>query len=207
MTPIVTNKLTFISRDLGIDVELLLTFDDQPVVGMYKDYYPSAFELAFSKAVVSDDVIQSASTVVPINVGQYTILTLGNDIYHLSDPKTDPSVPKKSIQCTNNAPFREDIGVGFIERDGGMPKTALVWRGIGHGQTLNAEFKPVLRGYINTDLYREDDLIKRAIQHDRLFDKDLTALDRRTTWVITYDKSQGVFSIDEEIKSEVQELR
>ncbi|KAG1808908.1 uncharacterized protein BJ212DRAFT_629519 [Suillus subaureus] len=30
-------------NDLGIDADLLLTFDDQPTAEMYKKYYPSAF--------------------------------------------------------------------------------------------------------------------------------------------------------------------
>jgi len=66
------------------------------------------------------------------------------------------------------------------------------------------EFIPRLRGYIDTDPYQEDGLIKGLIDSDRLFDEDLTTLARHTTWVITYDKSIGVFSIDEEIRSEAE---
>ncbi|KAG1742164.1 hypothetical protein EDB19DRAFT_1907633 [Suillus lakei] len=226
MPPFVT-KLTFVSRDLGIDADLLLTFDDQPIPGLYKKYYPSAFayvvrkfgaegtyrsdviyrsQLAFTKAVISDDVIQSASTEVPVNVGQTTILTLEDEIYRFSDPKTDSMVLKNNIQCTNNVPFKEDIGIGFIEEDGDAPKTTLVWRGVGHEQKLDVKFVPHLRGYIDSALYRKDGLIKSPIESDRLFDEDLTALDKHTTWVITYDQINGVFSIDEEIRSEVQDL-
>ncbi|KAG1808910.1 uncharacterized protein BJ212DRAFT_1579795 [Suillus subaureus] len=207
-------KLTFECNDLGIDVDLLLTFDDQPIAELYKKYYPSAFavrkfgaegtyradviyrsQLAFTKVVISNDVIQSASTEVPINVGQSTILTKGGEVYRFSDPKTETSVPKKNIQCTNNAPFREDIGVGFIEKDGDAPKTTLVWRDVGHGQRLNAEFTPILRGYIGTD-YKENSLIKGQVETDRLFEENLAALADHTTWVITYDVSTGVLSID-----------
>ncbi|KAG2034046.1 hypothetical protein BDR03DRAFT_966062 [Suillus americanus] len=224
MTPVV-KKLSFVSRDLGIDADLVLAFDDQPIAGIYKDYYPSAFavrkfgaegtyradiiycsQLAFTKVVISDDVIQSASTEVPIAVGQSVILTQADEIFRFSDPKTDSTVPKKNIQCTNNAPFKEDIGVGFIEKEGDAPKTTLVWRGVGHGQKLNMEFIPRLRGYIDRDPYREDGLIKSPITSDLLFDEDLAALYKHTTWVITYDKNSGEFSIDEEIKSEVQAL-
>ncbi|KAG2029946.1 hypothetical protein BDR03DRAFT_975278 [Suillus americanus] len=207
-------KLSFESNDLGIDVDLLLTFDDQPIADLYKKYYPSAFavrkfgakgpfradviyrsQLAFTKVVISQDVIQSASTEVPINVGESTILTKEAEVYRFSDPKTDSLVPKKNIQCTNNAPFKEDIGVGFIEKKGNAPKTALVWRGVGHGQKLNAEFTPVLRGYIGTD-YQENSLIKGQVETDRLFEENLAALDEHTTWAITYDPSTGVLSID-----------
>ncbi|KAG1742158.1 hypothetical protein EDB19DRAFT_675476 [Suillus lakei] len=224
MTPVV-KKLTFVSRDLGINADLLLTFDDQPIAELYKNYYPSAFavrkfgakgtyrsdvvyrsQLAFTKVVVSGDVIQSASTEVPIDVGQSTILTLEDDIYRFSHPKTDSTVPKNNIQCTNNVPFEEDIGVGFIETDGEAPKTTLVWRGVRHEQKLNVEFIPILRGYIGTD-YKEDSLIKGPIKSDHLFfDRDLTTLNKHTTWVITYDKTTRVFSIDEETRSEVQDL-
>ncbi|KAG2034038.1 hypothetical protein BDR03DRAFT_966049 [Suillus americanus] len=207
-------RLTFESNDLGIDVDLLLTFDDQPIADLYKKYYPSAFavrkfgaegtfradvmyrsQLAFSKVVISHDVIQSASTEVPINVGQSTNLTQQDGVYHFSDPITDSTVPKKNIQCTNNAPFKEDIGVGFIEKKGDAPKTTLVWRGVGHGQKLNAEFTPVLRGYIGTN-YQENSLIKGQVETDRLFEENLAALDDHTTWVITYDPPTGVLSIN-----------
>ncbi|KAG1844490.1 hypothetical protein F4604DRAFT_1979216 [Suillus subluteus] len=208
-------KLTFESNDLGIDVNLLLTFDDQSIAdGLYKSCYPSAFavrkfgaegtyradvtyrsQLAFTKVTVSNDVIQSASTNVPINVGQSTILTKEGEVYRFSDPKTDSSVPEKNIQCTNNAPFKEDIGVGFIEKEGDAPKTTLVWRDVARGQKLNSEFTPVLRGYIGTD-YQENCLIKGQVETDRLFEENLAALDDQTTWAITYDFSTGVFSID-----------
>ncbi|KAG2125427.1 hypothetical protein DEU56DRAFT_570006 [Suillus clintonianus] len=207
-------KLNFESNDLGLDVDLLLTFDDQPLGELYTKYYPSAFavrkfgadgpyrspvvyrsQLAFTKVIVSNDVIQSASTEVPINVGQSTILTLAEEIYRFSDPKTDALVPKKNIQCTNNAPYKEDIGVGFIEKAGEAPKTTLVWRGVGHGQKLNAQFTPVLRGYIGTQ-YKENSLIKGQIETDCLFEQDLAKLEDSTTWIITYDSPTGVISID-----------
>ncbi|KAG1808909.1 uncharacterized protein BJ212DRAFT_1381404 [Suillus subaureus] len=152
-------------------------------------------QLAFTKVIVSSDDIQSASTEVPINIGESTILTQQAEIYRFSDPKTDLLVPKKNIQC-----------VGFIVKDGDAPKTTLVWRGVGHGQKLNVEFIPRLRGYIAADPYKEDGLIKRPVDSDRLFDEDLTALDKHTTWAITYDETAGVFSIDEEIKSGAQDL-
>jgi len=40
-------KLTFESNDLGIEADLLLTFDDQPIAGLYKSYYPSAFAYVY----------------------------------------------------------------------------------------------------------------------------------------------------------------
>ncbi|KAG1847631.1 hypothetical protein F4604DRAFT_1935872 [Suillus subluteus] len=201
-------KLTFESNDLGIDVNLLLTFDDQSIAdGLYKSCYPSAFavrkfgaegtyradvtyrsQLAFTKVTVSNDVIQSASTNVPINVGQSTHFNQGR--------RSIPFfLPEKNIQCTNNAPFKEDIGVGFIEKEGDAPKTTLVWRDVARGQKLNSEFTPVLRGYIGTD-YQENCLIKGQVETDRLFEENLAALDDQTTWAITYDFSTGVFSID-----------
>ncbi|KAG1859586.1 hypothetical protein DFJ58DRAFT_726299 [Suillus subalutaceus] len=201
-------KLTFESNDLGIDLNLLLTFDDQSIAdGLYKNCYPSAFavkkfgadgtyradvtyrsQLAFTKVTVSKDVIQSASTNVPISVGQSTILTKEGEVYRFF-------LPEKNIQCTNNAPFKEDIGVGFIEKEGDAPKTTLVWRDVAHGQKLNSEFAPVLRGYIGTD-YQENCLIKGQVETDRLFEQNLAALGDHTTWAITYDPSTGVVSID-----------
>ncbi|KAG1884354.1 hypothetical protein F4604DRAFT_204992 [Suillus subluteus] len=207
-------KLTFESNDLGIDVDLLLTFDDQPIADLYKKYYPSAYmvrkfeaegiyradviyrsQLAFTKVIMSNDVIQHASTEVPISVGQSTILTKEGEVYRFTDPKTDASVPKNNIQCTNNAPFKEDIGVGFVEKEGDAPKTTLVWRGVGHGQKLNAEFTPILRGYVGTG-YKENSLIEGQVETERLFEENLAALDDHTTWVITYDPSTLGLSID-----------
>ncbi|KAG2132146.1 uncharacterized protein EDB93DRAFT_1255332 [Suillus bovinus] len=223
MTPIVLNKLNFVSRDLGMDLELLLTFDHPSNTGIYETYYPLAFavkkfaaegihrahityrsQLAFTKVVVSHDIIQSASTEVAVQVGQSTTLTMNNQIFHFSDPQTDPSVPKKNIQCINNSPSKEDIGVGFIEQEGDVPTSALVWHGVEHGQTLNVEFVPRLRGYINACTYRQNGLIKGPIHSSCLFDQDLSTLDKHTTWVVTYDETARSFRIDEEITSEVQ---
>ncbi|KAG1742173.1 hypothetical protein EDB19DRAFT_1907639 [Suillus lakei] len=207
--------LTFESTDLGIDVDILLTFDDQPMAGMYKNYFPSAFavrkfgpdgtyrsdikyrsQFAFTKVVPSNDIIQSTLTYVSINVGQSTILTKEDDVYSFSDPKIDPSAPKNNIQCTNNAPSKEDIGVGLIEKDGEVPQTALVWRGVEPEGKLIPEFTPILRGYIGTD-YKQDSLIRGQVETDRLFEQNLDILEDHTTWVITYDPSIGVVSIDQ----------
>jgi len=87
------------------------------------------------------------------------------------------------------------VGPGFIEKHGDAPKTTLVWRGVGHGQKLNAEFTPILRGYMGTD-YKENSLIKGQVETDRLFEENLAGLDDHTTWTITYDHSTGVLSID-----------
>ncbi|KAG2154310.1 uncharacterized protein EDB93DRAFT_1269708 [Suillus bovinus] len=169
-------RLTFKSKDLGVDVDLLLTFDEQPDVKVFKDYYPSAFAVrrfgaegayrseviyqspfAFTKVHLSSGDIQSVAEVA-MQPGQTTTLTKEGDIYHFSDPKIDPSV--KSIQCLNDAPSKEDIGFGFIGRDGDRAKTALVWLGVGHEQKVNVGvFQPVLRGYNGTG-YKENSLIK-----------------------------------------------
>ncbi|KAG2362075.1 hypothetical protein BDR07DRAFT_1074614 [Suillus spraguei] len=210
----IVKTLNFESKDLGIDVNLLLTFDDQSIPGLYKTCHPSAFavrkfgsdgqyrssivyrsQLAFTKVVVSRDVIQSASPAVPVDVGQSTILTKEGGTFHFSHPKTDPSVPKGNIQCTNNAPFKEDIGVGFIEKEGGVPKTTLVWSGIGHGHKVDTQFTPILRGYIVAD-YEENSLIKGQVEFDRSFEQNLADLEDETTWEITYDHSTGATSID-----------
>lgn len=215
--------VNFVSNNLGINANLLLVFDDDSKAGLYKDYYPSAFavrkfgakniyrspiiyrtQLAFTKVVISDDIIQSASTEVPINVGQSTILSLEDEIYSFSDPKTDGLVPRNNIRCTNNVPFKEDIGVGFIEEEGDVPRTALVWRDVAHGRKLDAEFIPHLRGYIDINPYKENGVIKAPIGTDRLFDQNLNTLHKESTWVITYDASNGVFSIDEEMREEAQ---
>ncbi|KAG2157684.1 uncharacterized protein EDB93DRAFT_1325913 [Suillus bovinus] len=206
-------KLTFQSNNLGADLDLVLAFDSQPIDDLYKNCYPLAFavrkfgangtyrsdvtyrsQLAFTKVTVSHDDIEHTSIDVPIQVGQSTALIRQGFAHHFSHPKTDPSVPNKNIQCTNNVPFKEDIGIGFIEKEGGKPRTVLVWHGLGHGHKVNVEFTPVLRGYIGTD-YKDNCLIKGQIETDRLFEQDLTALEDDTTWTITYDSSTKVFSI------------
>lgn len=210
----VVKTLNFESKDLGIDVNLLLTFDDQSIAGLYKECYPSAFavrkfgsegqyrssivyrsQLAFTKVVVSGDIIQRTSAAVPVDVGQSTILTKEGETFHFSHPRTDPSVPKGNIQCTNNAPFKEDIGVGFVEKEGGVAKTALVWSGVGHGHKVDTQFAPILRGYVGAD-YKENSLLKGQVEVDRTFEQNLADLEDQTTWEITYDVSTGVISID-----------
>lgn len=215
MSGIFIEKLSFESTDLGIDLDLLLTFDDHPVAGLYKTYYPSVFavrkfgaenaffsdvvfrsQLAFTKTEVSDEhVIQGASASVLINAGQSTTLTKQDDVYSFSEPQYESSVPKANIQCTINAPSKEDIGVGFVEKEGKDPKTALVWRGVGDQERLNVQFTPTLRGYIGTN-YKENSLIKDQIETNRLFEENLAHLEENTSWVITYDHASGSFSID-----------
>lgn len=104
-------------------------------------------------------------------------------------------MPKENIQCTINAPSKEDIGVGFVEKEGKDPKTALVWRGVGDQERLNVQFTPTLRGYIGTN-YKENSLIKDQIETNRLFEENLAHLEENTSWVITYDHASGSFSID-----------
>ncbi|KAG2130963.1 uncharacterized protein EDB93DRAFT_1102451 [Suillus bovinus] len=99
----------------------------------------------------------------------------------------------------SNIPF-----LRFIEQEGDVPTSALVWHGVEHGQTLNVEFVPRLRGYINACTYRQNGLIKGPIHSSCLFDQDLSTLDKHTTWVVTYDETARSFRIDEEITSEVQ---
>ncbi|KAG2138695.1 uncharacterized protein EDB93DRAFT_1106270 [Suillus bovinus] len=206
-------QLNFESNDLGIDFDLLLTFDDQSIPNIYQDYYPSAFvvrkfgadghyrssisfssQSAFTKVDLSSGVIQYV-TGVAMQPGQTTTLTEEGDAYHFSTPQTNPAVT--NIQCINNAPSEEDIGFGSITVDWNTANTALVWLGVGQGQTVNVEeFKPILRGYICTD-FKENTLIKSPIETDRLFEQNLAALEDNTTWNITYDPATGVFSIDQ----------
>ena len=207
-------NLTFRCENLGAPADLVLTFDDQPIPGIYKDYYPSAFavrkfpaedkyyttvtyraQLAFTKVIVSNDIIQGASTEKAIGLGQLTKLTKSDDIFRFSEPVADSTVPKKNIACQNDAPFKEDIGIGFIPQQGADAITSLLWQGVGSGYKLNAEFTPVMRGYIGTG-YQANAVIRGQISSGEVFKQDLAGLPENTNWKLDWDPATGRFSIE-----------
>jgi hypothetical protein len=207
-------KLNFKSYNLGSKATLVLTFDDEKIPGIYKDVFPTAFkvtefaatgaygfqakykaQLGFTRAQISsDNKVEPASTYIPINVGEKTKLTKDGNSYSFSTP-TDIK-PSQQIVAQNEAPGRENIGVGFfVGSPEDAPSTILLFQGVGSTSSAQVQFTPILRAYITTD-YQETQILRGQVTSPILFNRDLTQLEEETNWKITYNAGSGKFQID-----------
>ncbi|KAH6904575.1 hypothetical protein BKA70DRAFT_1431885 [Coprinopsis sp. MPI-PUGE-AT-0042] len=197
--------LNFSAEDLGDDVTLLLTFDDLETNDrLFVDCFPVCFkvigfgaegaceasieyqsQLAFIKPQVNKKDIVSASTHVKIDLGQQTTLAISAPgpptTYKFTKP-TQGSLG--NIVVTNKTDDKCEMGVGFIAPDGTV-STSLLYKAneFGVDNELVAEFTPVLRGYI-TSAYKQNQVLRAAIQTTCLFRQDLAQLNASTNWNI-----------------------
>jgi len=207
-------KLNFKSYDLGTKATLVLTFDSEKIPGIYKDVYPTAFkvtsfgatggygfqatyksQLGFTRAQISgENKVEPASTYIPINVGEKTKLTKDGNTYSFSTPTSIK--PSQQIVAQNDAPGRENIGIGFFTSTPDYPpSTVLFFKDVGSTSSAQVQFTPILRGYITTD-YQETEILRGQISSPVLFNRDLTQLEEESNWKITYNAGSGIFTID-----------
>jgi len=207
--------LTFRCKDLGKQSTFVLTFDDEKIPGIYKDCFPTAFkvtafgakgpyefrvvyksDLGFTRAQISGGIVEPASTYTPINVGEQTTLTEQGSpaVYSFSTPQ-DVTPPTKQMIAVNNTATKQDIGVGFFQRPDRAPSQVLVFTGVGSQSRVQAQFTPVLGGYMTSD-YQENEILKGQISTPRLFGQDLVQLAPDTNWLVTYNMSSGVYKIE-----------
>lgn len=210
-----TRTLNFQSKDLGNDTVILLTFDDPTAVGsgLFKDKFPICWkvagmpgkgpgqftvtyrsQLAFTKPQVDSKNMISAGTYVDIDLDQKTDLKTSSvgppAIYDFSAPIAGTS---GQITVANKTDERQSIGVGFHVA-GYEAETALLWEGVVKNSDVVAQFTPVLRGYA-TSSFKENQVLRGAVQSDVLFSNDLTSLAENTTWVVAADPASGEISI------------
>jgi len=212
-----TRTITIYSKDLGGSSAptLILTFDTQPMKGIYKDYFPVVWKLStfptagdyaltatyknqlvFVNPQVENDKIISASTWVDINLGQQTELTEnpGSDSGTKSfTTPTASSVGNKYFKAINQVPTPQTIGVGF-DNGGTPPPTVLVFNDIGYTYNVTAEFTPTLTAYISED-YQENSVLRGAIQTPIIWRQNLAALPQTSSWQFGRDPVSGQYSI------------
>ncbi|KAM6494840.1 hypothetical protein JOM56_009463 [Amanita muscaria] len=213
-----TRTLTFRSNKLGRDSVLVLTFDDSSIPGIYHTVFPTAFkvsafgadgadeftvtyksQLGFTRAQIDGGTVVPASTYIPINVGQKTVLTKRNDpaIYSFSIPEDIvPSTDQMVAQ--NNTDGKENIGVGFFTRPDRGPSQMLVFEGVGSGSSVQSEFTPILGGYITSD-YKETAILRGQISTPVLFKENLVKLPPLTNWRVEYNAGSGVYAIKRDL--------
>ncbi|KAJ3574849.1 hypothetical protein NP233_g1473 [Leucocoprinus birnbaumii] len=183
-------------KSLTKKTDLILTFDKQTMAGMYDRYHPIAWkvtsfpkggggsfkatytaDLAFLKAQVSGDVLESAGYSTHINPEQQTILTIDDPsppaTYKFSKPEPWTSAGPGQFMCENKTGAYQDIGVGFFQNGHQDPSTAIVLRQVPGNTDAIAEFTPVLSAYVATG-YKETQIIKAQIQSSLSWEKDVT---------------------------------
>ncbi|KIL61605.1 hypothetical protein M378DRAFT_13412 [Amanita muscaria Koide BX008] len=212
-----TRTLTFRSNKLEREAVLVLTFDDSKTPGIYHTVFPTAFkvsafrtegdqeftvtyrsQLGFTRPQIDDDTVVLASTYIPINAGQKTILTYGGDppIYSFSIPE-DITPHTGQMVAQNNTDGKENIGVGFFEKPDRGPSQILVFEGVGTGFSVQSEFTPILGGYI-TSAYKENAVLRDQIPTPLLFKQNLAQLPQLTNWRVEYNAGSGVYAIKRE---------
>jgi len=210
-----TRTLNFQVNNLGKEATLVLTFDDDKTPGIYKTVFPTALkvtsfaekgnynfrlvyhaDLGFTRAQVAGGIVEPASTYIPIDIGHKTTLTKHDNVYEFTNPA---KIPKpKQIVAQNLSGEKEDIGVGFFDSSlEDPPSTVLVFPKVGNTSSTQCEFHPVLRGYIVSD-YQESQLITGQVSSPVIFKENLTDLEPKTKWRLTYSNSNGEYHITQQ---------
>jgi hypothetical protein len=210
MSDYYTKQLTFSSNDLGADATLVLTFD-KPVDGLFRDKFPVVLktfafpaadasiasityrnQLGFLQAQVASDttIVGSASQV--LEPSETTTLVEVDGGFSWTNP-----VPGSVgyYGAVNGTSQNVDVALGFAQNPGQPLTPALYWNALSPAASTQAQFSPVLRAYI-TDQYRDQQLIRGEIPSSLLFEQDLSTLDDRTNWVLSYDANTGAFAIN-----------
>ncbi|KAH6904576.1 hypothetical protein BKA70DRAFT_1295744 [Coprinopsis sp. MPI-PUGE-AT-0042] len=210
-----TRTLNFVSKDLGKKAAVMFVFDDLETTGnLFKDCYPICFklvgfsaqgpsratihyssQLTFIKPQVNSLEGVSPSTFVPMKFGQQTSLLMSSPDPPLTYGFTEPVVGGEGVMVATNKTDRKcDIGVGFPV-DEYTPQVCHLFKDVGVEEQVVASFTPVLRGYIATHQWRQNQILSAPLQSPCIFHYNLADLDESTTWLVNRDP-QGRWSID-----------
>ncbi|KAG1734296.1 hypothetical protein EDB19DRAFT_1163203 [Suillus lakei] len=209
--PTIVRNLTFRSNDLGKETTILLAFDAD-MDGIYRKYMPvvwkvSTFaksgpysftvsysnDLAFAKAQTGSGNLVSASTYSKLKQGQQTTLTMGKDnLFSFSAPAEGTP---NYIKAVNKTGLVQSIAVGFFNPLSPFsPVPALYFNEVGDGSNVTAQWKPVLRIYLESE-YKETSVLKGAIDTPAIWTQDLHTLTESTTWDLTRDSGTGRYKL------------
>ncbi|KAF9222754.1 hypothetical protein BS17DRAFT_180250 [Gyrodon lividus] len=211
-----TRTLKISSKDLGQEPTLVLTFDkfDKETKGLYDTVLPLVWkatefgahgwynieetytsQLAFIRPEVENHRIMGASTLVPIDMNQETVLSKNNEHYEFTTPTAIKGAQDSLPRVVNESGLAENIAIGFMspdDPDDAIP--VLLHKKVGAGLRINAQFNPVLRVYITSEHHHEREILKEQIGKP-IWEQDLSGLDEKTTWHLKYDN--GVYTITE----------
>ncbi|KAH9475599.1 hypothetical protein JR316_0012716 [Psilocybe cubensis] len=198
-------KLTFVSKNLGKDIDLMLMFDPPKEGTLFTDLYPVCWKvLQFSASNISTAVVvytadtafivpqanDDSNIVSALNVercqgGQVCSLMTNNKG---NNYLTHPGVGTPGIiQCKIQSAKPADLAFGIMGKDQSVAPI-FKWTGLGVDSTLAVKLTPVLRIYGVSD-YHSSEILTANVNTDELFRQDLTQLPHETTWNVVRDPS------------------
>ncbi|KAM6493537.1 hypothetical protein JOM56_011671 [Amanita muscaria] len=216
-----TRTINISCKDLGgssAPIFLLLIFDDQPMQGIYNDYFPVVWssknkqlpptgsyamtatynnQLMFVNPQIEYGNVTSAATWINIDPGEQTELTEQSDSATKSFTQPTDGAGDNCIKATNKTQNPQTIGVGFDNGNSDVsPPTVLVFNETGSGNNVTAEFTPTLSAYI-VGGYQEGSILRGAIATPAVWKQDLAALPETSNWKLERqgDPAFGKYSI------------
>jgi len=206
-----SKNIKIISENLGRDVTLMFTFEAPPGAGLYKDYFPLAWriayfpdkgiqstnlnytaQLAFNKAQVTSGNFVSPGTWTKCDPGQLTTLTPKLTSFVWEDPK---DIGGNIAKARNGTKAVQDIGVGFSHEGSHTPETALYFRGVGVGYAISAQIQANLKVYVTLD-YQETQVVRGEIESlHPIKEFDMADASIPTEYKLTYDTQTATFKL------------
>ncbi|KAG8719088.1 hypothetical protein FRC08_003706 [Ceratobasidium sp. 394] len=197
-----TKTLNFFSYNLA-KTNVVLVFRPPKSSRLYRDQFPVVWKvmtfrgpghgkafvkysarLAFGYAQTDADSLVSTAAWTELKT---------NDITGASGAPGDST---KHFVCKNNSDVPADLNIGLVSGDGTNEsfEPTLIFRGVGAGSTLTAQFTPVLQAYVTRD-YQVSQLLRGEMETDRIWETNLDEIDEVTSWAFREDDSTGEFSI------------
>ncbi|KAG2350068.1 hypothetical protein BDR05DRAFT_1055593 [Suillus weaverae] len=210
----IVRNLTFQSNDLGRETTILLAFDAD-VEGLYDTVYPVVWkvftfpkkgsckfevtytnDLAFAEADITDGNLVKTYATFQLKPGQQTTLVLEDDSDDLSySPPVDDT--NGYLTAENKTGLVQDLAFGFFTPSitqqillPTRPAPALFFKEVQNGSNATAQWKPILRVYLESD-YRETEVLVDAINSTAIWEQDLHPLFRNTTFNLERDTKTG----------------
>ncbi|KAH9475591.1 hypothetical protein JR316_0012708 [Psilocybe cubensis] len=205
--------LSFFSRDLGQDIDLLLMFEPPAAGRLYVDLFPVCWKvLSLSAGGLSTASVEYtaasgffvpqvesgnrvfASNSQPCETGQRCTLRINDNGNGNSITAPVPGVGG-SMQCLNTTGRPASIGMGFFNTTGTKMEPALLWDNVANNSILSIQLTPRLKIYAVRD-YKATELIRGDIESPLLFERNLIALPASTTWKVFIDEGTGEIKIE-----------
>ncbi|KAG1827497.1 uncharacterized protein BJ212DRAFT_1474644 [Suillus subaureus] len=208
----IVRNLTFQSNDLGRETTILLAFDAD-VEGLYDTVYPVVWrvftfpetgsrkfqvtytnDLVLAEADIMDGNLVNTFTDFKLKPGQQTTLTLEDDINDTLSFSPPVDGTNGYLTAENKTGLVQDLAVGFFTPTphlvSSKPDPALFFKEVEDGSIATAQWKPVLRVYLESD-YQATEVLVDAIDSTAIWEQDLHRLFRNTTFNLERDVMTG----------------
>lgn len=205
----IVRNLTFQSDGFGRETTILLVFDTD-MEGLYDTIYPVVWktftfpktgsrsynvtysdDLAFSEAKIGHDNLVRTFSPLKLKPGQKTTLSLDDDDETRFSPPVNFATGDH-LTAENETGFIQDLAVGFYGPSKSImfnlsgpiltgPDPMLFFKEVENGSKATAQWKPVLRIYVESD-YKETEVLVDAIKSTAILEQDLHQLFRNTVF-------------------------